>query len=148
MSTLRHRAREVALQILYGFEKELDQKQQDDLEPIQLSNLLIKHFDHFKVDQKTREFATELVSTAVPKRAELDSALEEFAANWKLSRMSPIDRCILRLGACELLFLEAVPSTVTIDEAVELAKRFGSEDSPAFVNGILDAIRKGRGVEK
>ena len=73
-------------------------------------------------------------------RAELDAHIERSARNWSLSRMPPVDRNIIRLGAYEILYCPDVPRAVAIDEAVRLAKRFGTEDSPAFVNGVLDAL--------
>jgi N utilization substance protein B len=73
-------------------------------------------------------------------RAELDAQIARSARNWSLSRMPPVDRNIIRLGAYEILYCPDVPRAVAIDEAVRLAKRFGTEDSPAFVNGVLDAL--------
>jgi N utilization substance protein B len=73
---------------------------------------------------------------------ELDGAIAEAAANWRLDRIAPVDRTILRLGAYELVGEAETPVAVILDEAVELAKRFGEADSPAFVTGVLDAIRK------
>jgi N utilization substance protein B len=79
------------------------------------------------------------------RKDDIDAALVAAATNWRLSRMTPVDRNVLRLGGYELLFdASRPPLEVVIDEAVELAKRFGSEDSPAFVNGVLDRIGKGR----
>ena len=75
-------------------------------------------------------------------RAVRSHDLAEAATHWRLDRIATVDRTILRLGAYELAAEEATPAAVVIDEAVELAKRFGEADSPAFVNGVLDAIRK------
>jgi N utilization substance protein B len=72
----------------------------------------------------------------------LDEAIGAAAANWRLDRIAPVDRTILRLGAYELSAEPQTPPAVVLDEAVELAKRFGEADSPAFVNGVLDAIRR------
>lgn len=99
------------------------------------------------VDPEIRRFARELASGAWAIRGRSDKLLSEAAAHWKLARMAPVDRNVLRLGAYELLETDT-PVQVVIDEAVELAKRFGGEDSPAFVNGILDAIaRQTRGKD-
>lgn len=73
-------------------------------------------------------------------REEIDRLIEGHSEHWRLERMPPVDRNILRIAAFELLYCEEVPPRVSVNEAVELAKRFGSEDSPAFVNGILDRI--------
>ena len=74
--------------------------------------------------------------------ASRDNKGAEAATHWRIERIAPVDRTILRLGAFELAEEKATPAAVVIDEAVELAKRFGEADSPAFVNGVLDAIRK------
>ena len=125
----RSQAREVAFQVLY----------QDDLNP--RGNPA--EGDRF-IERRLRAddmiaFARELVAGVRKNRAELDTRLEEIAANWSLKRMAATDRNVLRLGAYELLHCDT-PGRVAIDEAVELAKRFGSAQSPQFVNGILDKI--------
>lgn len=89
-----------------------------------------------------REMAERLARGASARAGELDAAIAEAATHWRLDRIAPVDRTILRLGAYELGSEPATPAAVVLDEAVELAKRFGEEDSPAFVNGVLDAIRK------
>jgi N utilization substance protein B len=89
-----------------------------------------------------RAMADRLATGAAARIAELDAAIGEAASNWRLDRIAPVDRTILRLGAYELLGEPETPVAVVLDEAVEMAKRFGEADSPAFVNGVLDAIRK------
>ena len=86
-----------------------------------------------------QEFAWSLFSGVLEWRAQIDRHIEETAANWELSRMAPTDRNILRLGAFELLHTET-PHRVVIDEAIEMAKKFGSVQSSQFVNGILDRL--------
>jgi N utilization substance protein B len=89
-----------------------------------------------------RSMAERLATGAQSRVAELDEAIAAAATNWRLDRIAPVDRTILRLGAYELVAEAGTPSAVILDEAVELAKRFGEADSPAFVNGVLDAIRR------
>ena len=89
-----------------------------------------------------RAMAERLACGAQSRAAELDGAIAEAATHWRLDRIAPVDRTILRLGVFELLAEAETPSAVILDEAVELAKRFGEADSPSFVNGVLDAIRK------
>ena len=89
-----------------------------------------------------RAMAERLACGAQSRAAELDEAIAEAATHWRLDRIATVERTILRLGAYELAEEEATPAAVVLDEAVELAKRFGEADSPAFVNGVLDAIRK------
>ena len=90
-------------------------------------------------------FARELVAGVRRNRPEMDRLLEEVAENWSLKRMAATDRNILRLGAYELLHTDT-PPRVSIDEAVELAKRFGSDQSAQFVNGILDKVMRRKGT--
>ncbi len=93
-----------------------------------------------EVDGPAQTFARELVAAAVARGAELDELIASASKNWRIDRMSRVDRNILRLGACELLAFRDVPTKVVINEAVELAKRFGTAESSAFVNGVLDRI--------
>ena len=92
------------------------------------------------VDDAAREFAAELVAATVEGQPAIDEVIAASSRNWRLERMSRVDRNILRLAVCELRSFEATPVKVVINEAVELAKRFGTAESPAFVNGILDRI--------
>jgi N utilization substance protein B len=92
------------------------------------------------VDQGAQDFARELVAAAATRAAEIDELIAASSKNWRIDRMSRVDRNILRLGACELLTFRDVPLKVVINEAVELAKRFGTAESSAFVNGVLDRI--------
>jgi N utilization substance protein B len=131
MST-RRRAREVVLQALY----------EDDLNPEQDSQVVdgfIKTRLH--ANKRLVEFAHQLLANVLRNRTKIDKALSEKAHNWSIRRMAAIDRNILRLGACEILFAET-PGRVAINEAVELAKRYGDRQSKQFVNGILDRILK------
>ena len=90
-------------------------------------------------------FARELVAAAAARTTEIDELIASASKNWRIDRMSRVDRNILRLGACELLAFRDVPVKVVINEAVELAKRFGTAESSAFVNGVLDRIATGVG---
>jgi N utilization substance protein B len=93
-----------------------------------------------EVDGPAQQFARELVGAAVTRAVEIDELITGSSKNWRIDRMSRVDRNILRLGACELLAFRDVPVKVVINEAVELAKRFGTAESSAFVNGVLDRI--------
>ena len=101
------------------------------------------------VDSQGQQFAREIVEAASSRSAEIDQLITASSKNWRLDRMSRVDRNILRLGTCELLTFRDVPLKVVINEAVELAKRFGTAESSAFVNGVLDRIATsvGRGPE-
>jgi transcription antitermination protein NusB len=98
-----------------------------------------KDFD-LEIDPTAQAFARELVAAASDRAAKLDELIAGASKNWRIDRMSRVDRNILRLGACELVAFRDVPVKVVINEAVELAKRFGTAESSAFVNGVLDRI--------
>jgi N utilization substance protein B len=96
---------------------------------------------NFEAPPGARAFAWELVSQICERGESLDLMIAARASNWRISRMALVDRNVLRLGAYELAHTDTAPAIV-LDEAVELARRYGSETSPAFVNGILDALAK------
>jgi transcription antitermination protein NusB len=98
-----------------------------------------------ELDPSAQDFARELVAAATERTVELDQLITASSRNWRLERMSRVDRNILRLGACELVAFRDVPVKVVINEAVELAKRFGTAESSAFVNGVLDRIATAAG---
>lgn len=143
MST-RHRAREIALQILYRYDvaAAASASAAPALSDRELSQELIKHFEHFKIDAEVREFASELVAGSLKESTALDEIIEKHASNWKVARMAVLDRCLLRMATFELQRFRETPGSVVIDEAIELAKQFGTTESPGFVNGILDAIQR------
>jgi N utilization substance protein B len=124
----RSRAREVALQVLY----------EDDLNPSR-NPAVADEFVRRRLgnDEGLIEFARSLISGVRRNRPELDQMLTERAENWSLARMAATDRNVLRLGAFEIIYTET-PARVAINEALELAKRFGAKQSAQFVNGILD----------
>jgi len=93
-----------------------------------------------EIEPAAQTFATDLVTAATQRGPEIDELIASSSKNWRIDRMSRVDRNILRLGACELLAFKDVPVKVVINEAVELAKRFGTAESSAFVNGVLDRI--------
>lgn len=125
----RSRAREVALQALY----------QEDLNPDNSLEDLGAFLGARLQDEELREFAKSLVLGVKRNQAELDQVLSEKAANWSIPRMAATDRNLLRLGAFEIRFTDT-PDRVAIDEAIELSKRYGTANSPQFINGILDKL--------
>ena len=127
--TGRSRAREIALQALF----------QEDLNPRESRDQIAPYVHSRLQDEDLREFAMSLVLGVLRNQAELDELLESKAENWSLNRMAATDRSVLRLGAFEIRYADT-PERVAIDEAVELAKRFGSAQSSQFVNGILDKL--------
>jgi len=89
-----------------------------------------------------REFSERLVQGVIDSRDEMDLKIAECAANWRIERMAVVDRNVLRLAAYELFGAREVPSAVIIDEAIEISKKYGSEKSGSFINGILDSMRR------
>jgi transcription antitermination factor NusB len=135
MRSPRSRAREIALKVLYQLDITRDSPQ----------NGLESFFRHHRVPLRSQAFVTQLVEGTWQHLSEIDAIISQHAANWTLERMAIVDRNILRLGTYELIFLgDTTPPKVAINEAVELAKRFGTVASGKFVNGVLDAIHKHR----
>jgi N utilization substance protein B len=104
--------------------------------------------DHFGASEPAGAFATELVFGVLGARERIDAAIADASEHWRLDRLSHVDLNVLRVATWELLGARDVPATVVIDEAIEIAKRFGSDDSPGFVNGVLDHIAATLGVKE
>ncbi len=127
---VRREGRELALQAIYSL----------DLNPLEMRVSLQLFRENVKASARVRAFAEELVAGVVVNREAIDARIDEKSKNWALSRMGRVDLNILRLAVYELIYREDIPKNVTINEAIEIAKKFGNEESPAFVNGILDEI--------
>mgnify|MGYP001766104685 CR=1 FL=1 len=127
----RRKARELALMLLYEL----------DFRPGDLEAVLREFWRDRVVPPDVRSFAEALVRGAHERVDALDQAIQNNAAHWSLARIAPVERNILRLAAYELLHRDDIPERVAINEAIELAKLYGSDESGAFVNGILDQIR-------
>jgi N utilization substance protein B len=129
----RTQGRAYALQLLYA---------RDGDPAADVTGAAVSWADMFElqVDPDAQLFARELVAAATARTKEIDDLIASSSKNWRIDRMSRVDRNILRLGATELLASRDVPVKVVINEAVELAKRFGTAESSAFVNGVLDRI--------
>lgn len=127
----RTQAREQALRILYQVDL------RDDVRPEDLFHEVDAEIEN----DDARRFARDLVLGVRREREAIDAELSAIAHNWSLGRMAAIDRNVLRLGAYELMFRPDLPPAVSINEAVELAKKYSTKDSGAFVNGILDKVR-------
>jgi N utilization substance protein B len=127
----RHKAREYALQML--FQWEIGRQAPERIEE--------GFWRMARSDKNVRALANQLFESTVAEHAELDTLVAEHAQNWRLERMSVIDRAILRLAACELR-AGKTPPKVVLNEALELAKTFSSQEAASFVNGVLDAMLK------
>lgn len=126
----RTKARESVLQMLY----------QADVTDDSIGMILQRYWKERKRNPEVIEFANEITKGASERLKEIDRVISEYSENWDIDRMPIIDRNILRLATYELLFMDDIPPKVTIDEAVELANRYGSINSGKFVNGVLDKI--------
>ena len=134
----RRLAREAALQVLYA----LDATNETSFEAIHRA--LNAYWAHLEGPPEGRAYGDELVRGVMAKRDELDAAVRSANPNWRVERMAKVDRNVLRVATLELVHL-GVPSQVAIDEAIELAKRFGTAESSAFVNGTLDKLARAHG---
>ena len=140
----RRNGREMALQTLYGiefgrraWEDAVGDMHERAVEPVSDDEDLQMMV---RGDSEAREFAEGLVGGVMEHLKSIDDLLEECSTNWKVVRMARVDRNILRLATYELRYRDDIPSRVTINEAVEIAKQYGEKDSGAFINGILDRI--------
>jgi N utilization substance protein B len=128
---LRRESRELALQMLYAL---------DSNSSVGPREMLQMFREEHQVSDRLRLFAEELVQGVLQRRQEIDAAIKARSKNWSLNRMPKVDLNIMRLATYELMFRGDIPKKVSINEAIEIARRFGDKDSPAFVNGILDEI--------
>lgn len=136
MSANRHLGRIVALQTLYeqDFREECQDKDFD------LEEVLVRNISRYRDTLEDRGFVEQLVRGVADHLAELDAILQPVAPEWPIDQIARMDRVILRMGAYELLYSKGIPPKVVINEAVELAKSFGGENSSKFVNGVLGTV--------
>ena len=129
----RSKARAWALHTLYAWEA----RDGTDLE------VVLDHFlTHRRVAPSRRDYLRRVVDTIADHGRPIDAALQDAISNWRIERLSVIDRNILRIGAAEMMYFDDVPPRVSIREALKLADRYGTDESPRFVNGVLDALMK------
>lgn len=100
-----------------------------------------RYCNNFGFPQEKLPFFSKLVKGVIATKSEIDAIIKRFSSNWKMSRMSGVDRNIMRIAVYELLFCDDIPPKVTINEAIDVGKKFGAEASGAFINGILDSVR-------
>ena len=127
----RRQARELAMQALFYIDM------QDNVS----LQMLESFCDNFSPPKKVRPFFLKLVNGVLEVRGEIDTLIERYSKNWKIHRMGCVDRNVMRIAVYELLYCEDIPPKVSINEAVDVGKKFGTEESGAFINGIMDSIR-------
>jgi N utilization substance protein B len=135
--TIRRKARELAVQFLYGFEAN----------PGERDEKLARFWEIHRASKEVQDFANSLINGVIDEKNRMDAIISEQAFNWDIGRINRVDRNILRLAVYELSFRDDIPPIVTINEAVDIAKKFGTAESGRFVNGILDNIRTRLGKE-
>ncbi len=129
----RRKAREHALQILF----------QLDIRKEKPSAAVLKHFwSEYQPDEEIKAFAEELVKGTYKHFVKINDLIHQCAKNWSIDRMAVVDRNVLRMAIYEILYRMDIPSSVTINEAIEIAKKYGTDESGAFVNGILDRVAR------
>ena len=127
----RRRARELAMQALFY----MDMRNKASVE------MLERFCQNFNPSKKTRPFFLKLVNGVLEVKGELDALIVRFSKNWDINRMSCVDRNVMRIAVFEFLYCDDIPPKVSINEAVDVGKKFGTEESGAFINGIMDSIR-------
>ena len=127
----RRQARELAMQALFYIDM------QDNVS----LQMLESFCDNFSPPKKARPFFLKLVNGVLETRGEIDTLIERYSKNWKIHRMACVDRNVMRIAVYELLYCGDIPPKVSINEAVDVGKKFGTEESGAFINGIMDSIR-------
>ncbi len=144
----RRQGRELAIKILFSLfedQSSLDHVLETFWNNFRFNNdILGDPLDEVEIPVKedVRLFTEELVRGVASHREQLDQVIDEFSTNWSLERMSRVDLAILRMGAFELLFQPQTPTSVVINEAVEVGKRYGTQETPSFVNGLLDKVSR------
>ena len=128
----RRKSRELAMQALFY----LDMSQSVSMETLDL------YCQHFPPSKKALPFFMELVKGVINSHSKIDAFIERYSNNWKIGRMSCVDRNVMRVAVYELLYCREIPPKVSINEAIDVGKKFGTDESGAFINGILDSIRK------
>ena len=127
----RRRSRELAMQALFY----VDMRQNKSEEILDL------YLQSFTPSKKVLPFFLELVNGVIREKDRIDTMIERFSSNWKMSRMSCVDRNIMRIAVYEMFYCSDIPLKVSINEAIDVGKKFGTEESGAFINGILDSVR-------
>ena len=131
MST-RRKAREYALQMLFQW----------DITRDHIETIVASFWENNEEPPAVKDFAAQIASRTIEHVEEIDTIIQRHAEHWRLDRMAVVDRNILRMATQEFLYEEETPKTVVINEAIEIARRFSAQESPQFINGILDSIKK------
>lgn len=138
MASYRHLARTCVMQTLFSVEfREENAK-----------DFLKKILDEFAPKLTETDFAYELLECVLKNQKEIIKIIQKFAPQWPVDKIARVDRCVLEIGICEIAFGDEVPPVVAINEAIEIAKHFGDENSPKFINGVLSSVMKEYKIDK
>lgn len=129
---LRRKSREHAMKALFFM----------DIHGAMSQEMLVLYCNNFTPSKTAFPFFSKLIHGVLERRGQIDALIENYSDNWKISRMSCVDRNILRIAVYELVYCNDIPSKVTINEAIDVGKKFGTEESGAFINGIVDCIHR------
>jgi N utilization substance protein B len=138
----RRKSREAALQFLYQNDFVRVADIGNDMELSENFNIFCSLY---QINKKARQYAFDLVKGILAEMADIDEVISAAASHWRLVRIAPTDRNLLRIAVFEMTDKDDIPPQVAINEAVEIAKRFGGEESPRFINGVLDAVKNNLG---
>ncbi len=127
----RRQARELAMQALFYM----------DMQKHASEEMLEYFCGCFCTSKKSRPFLIKLVNGVLDEKGQIDALVERFSQNWQINRMSCVDRNVMRIAVYEMLYCDDIPPKVSINEAVDIGKKFGTQESGAFINGIMDSIR-------
>jgi N utilization substance protein B len=127
----RRQARELAMQALFYM----------DMQKYASEEMLEYFCGCFCTSKKSRPFLIKLVNGVLDEKGQIDALVERFSQNWQINRMSCVDRNVMRIAVYEMLYCDDIPPKVSINEAVDIGKKFGTQESGAFINGIMDSIR-------
>ncbi len=128
----RRQSREFAMQALFDMDMSHDSSDER-------FSLFCQNFDP---PEKAKPFLIKLYKGVVEHKTYIDSLIDRFSSNWKIERISCVDRNVMRIAIYEMLYCDDIPAKVSINEAIDIGKRYGTDESGAFINGILDSIRK------
>ncbi len=127
----RRQARELAMQALFYM----------DMQKYASEEMLEYFCGCFCTSKKSRPFLIKLVNGVLEEKGQIDTLVERFSQNWQINRMSCVDRNVMRIAVYEMIYCDDIPPKVSINEAVDIGKKFGTQESGAFINGIMDSIR-------
>ncbi len=133
----RNRARVVSLQALF----------QLDVDAARIPGLIVDRAEEEELTERDVEYVNTLVNNVVSRQGEIDDIIRKYSIDWDISRLGRVDKAILRIAICEISIVGDIPESVSINEAVRLAKKYGSENSSRFINGILGKFARDRGKQ-